>query len=1178
MVTKELLEYFRGDLLACNVWLDKYCLKDKKGNHLENTPDDMHKRLAKEFGRIESDYVKKELAFVPDSLSEFGLHLYTKRRLQTSEQIVEEIYNYFKDFKYIVPQGSIMANLGNPNVIGSLSNCFTIESPYDSYGGIFHTDQELGQLMKRRGGVGTLLDTLRPTGMSVTNAARSTSGVPSFAERYSNTTREVALEGRRGALMLLLSVKHPDIFKFITMKKDRTKVTGANVSVKFSDKFMRAVENNSDFICNFPVNATIPNQLGIMEYNRLYSIKELDISVMKIKASELFDEFISMAHDNAEPGAVFENTVYDYSPDGVYSEYFPDRSNPCSEIHMSANDACRLIASNLFSLVVSPFTKDTHIDFKKLYEVCYIQQRLGDDLVDLEIEAIDKILAKIESDPEPEYIKSIERNLWIKIREKAKNGRRTGSGLTGIGDMLAALNIKYSSDEATQILNELMKIKMQAELDCTIDMSILRGSFVGWDNKKEFEIINGTLHYLDTDLKFGNNIHYKFKGKNNFYQFLTNNLPEQVKRMTQYARRNINWSTVAPTGTVSLMTQTTSGLEPLFKAYYIRRVKVVGTDKRVDFVDQNGDMWTEHVVMHPKFKEWLRFCCRDYYNKYICNEDPGEENIPKEDIQIYFEQSPWYGSEANDIDWEYRIKLQAIIQKYTSNAISSTVNLPNNVSKETVKNIYIQAWKQGLKGITIYRQGSRTGVLVDDKPKDTPTKKEYTTLNKLSKEELTELYITNGKSLNEIGLLFGKSAANVWYYLRKFGIEIRSVKEGSNIANVNHCEITPYIKELIEGELLGDGNLRKYPSSSQFNLNTKYLQYAEWLKKQFEDNGIKVSDIYSRVHPEGNTTYRVQTFSYAEFTDIRNNWYDGMDFKKVPEGLTALTPLQLRQWYIGDGSLSTQSNGRYISCYTSFSIYDKDRLLSMLVDLFGDNVKLHENGNKFYIPAAKANELFNFIGGSPISCYDYKWKNFNDIEELDYFNGSRTGVLVSESANKPVKQQIEEAGQFGYKDAPKRPKELEADYYYETAKGKNYAVIIGMLEGIPYETFVYENPIFTERTVGKIVKISTGVYKFISASVEIENLQLESKYADEKILTRFVSGMLRHGMSPKYIADQVDKSEMNVTSFAKVLSRVLKTYILDEVVIGEKCPSCNQETIIREEGCLKCYSCGYSKC
>lgn len=897
MVSNELLSYFKGDMMAASVWLDKYALKNKEGQILENTPDDMHRRMAKEFARVEYRYRPLEESTSReklDDLSVFGKKLFANRLNNTQEEITEEFYNYFKDFKYIVPQGSIMSNLGNPYVIGSLSNCFTVESPYDSYGGIFHTDQEIGQLMKRRGGVGTLLDTLRPTGMTVTNAARSTSGVPSFAERYSNTTREVALDGRRGALMLLLSVKHPDIFRFITSKKDRTKITGANISVKFTNKFMEAVESNSDFYCTFPVDSKLPEDyqedISHFEYNKLISTLDrygIPTSIMRIKANELFDEFITMAHDNAEPGAAYGDTIIDYSPDSVYELFFPDRCNPCGEQWFSANETCRLISQNFFSLVLNPFTNRAAIDYDKLYEVSYIQQRLGDNLVDLEIEHIDKIIAKIKHDPEPDSIKDVELRLWYKVREKALLGRRTGSGFTALGDMIAALGKRYCSDMTINMVDSVMYVKMKAELDATIDMAILRGAFPVCDTNKEFT-------------RYGE----YFKGSNSFYEFIVTTFTEQARKMFKYGHRNVNWSNLAPGGTVSVMTQSTSSGEPLFKGYHIRRVKIIGDDgtKRVDFVDQNGDKWTEYVVIHPKFKDWIIHCI---LNNVTANDVPlidikrDMDNqistdmftyMSRQVVEAWFKQSPWYGSEANDLDWEYRIKMQATIQKYTSNAISSTINLPNNVSKDVVKNIYIQAWKQKLKGVTIYR------------------------------------------------------------------------------------------------------------------------------------------------------------------------------------------------------------------------------------------------------------------------------------------DGSRTGVLITESVSKANVEQ------FGYADAPKRPKELEAHYYYETYKGNQYAVIIGLLEGNPYEIFIYENPKFKDRTVGTVIKRGTGSYDFVSATVEITNLGLDSKYPDETMLTRWVSMMLRHRVSPRFIAEQVEKSKVSIVNFSKVLVRVLKSYILEEVAVKESCPSCSQQTMVRQEGCIKCASCGYSRC
>lgn len=482
----ELLDYFKQDELAASVWLGKYALKNREGVVVEKTPHDMHLRMAKELARAEKNYKQTpELDSITwNNLSHFGRHL---------DVIDEEfIMKYFEFFKYIVPQGSIMSALGNFYKLQSLSNCFVIPSPLDSYGGIFKTDQEIAQLEKRRGGVGTNLNTLRPDDTPVLNAAGTSTGAHSFMDRYSNTTREVAQNGRRGALMLLMSVLHPDIFKFVGKKKDRTKVTGANISVQLTNQFLQAVKEDEDFICRFPIDNDSRPALTDLEYNILTPY--LEGYVMKIKARELFNEIVLNAWDNAEPGLAFMDTVVNYSPEGVYEQFRPIASNPCGEQWMQAYDACRLLAGNLFSFVVNPFTFDAYIDFEKLYEVFYIQQRLADDIVDLEIEYVQRIIDKIKSDPEPDDIKQTELNLWMNVQATAKASRRTGCGITGLGDMLAALGVKYDSEEALEITEKVMKKKMEAELDCTIDLAILRGTFEGWDRD------------LEKNLKYGKRI------------------------------------------------------------------------------------------------------------------------------------------------------------------------------------------------------------------------------------------------------------------------------------------------------------------------------------------------------------------------------------------------------------------------------------------------------------------------------------------------------------------------------------------------------------------------------------------------------------------------------------------------------------------------------------------------
>lgn len=523
----ELLSYFNGDELAANVWQGKYAIEG------ELTPDDMHKRLAKKFARIEVQYQKKEkenyedISFIIDGLSEYCL----KRESLTEDSI----YNLFKDFKYIIPQGSIMSQLGAKS-IGSLSNCFVIGTPEDSYGGIFQKDEEMVQLMKRRGGVGIDISTLRPAETAVSNAAKTTTGAVSFMHRYSNSTREVAQNGRRGALMLSIDINHPDVMEFIKIKRDGTSVTGANISIKINNDFMKAVENDEDYLLRFPCNVYDNNDkslqlLPTLSYNVLEKIPESQSNgvayIKKIKAREYWDEIIKSAHGYAEPGIIFVDNHHNYSPDGVYPQFKGVTTNPCGEIFMQPYDACRLIAVNLFSFVNKPFTKDAEFDIKKFYEVNYEAMRLSDDLIDLEIEHIDRILHKISQDKESSEVKAREYELWFKIKETAQASRRTGLGFTALGDCLAALGYKYDSEEALLFIEQMMHIKMESELDCTIDLAILRGTFKGWDENIEYPDIQNS-----------------FKAGNEFYQMLESTFPVQCGRMQSYGRRNVSWSTV----------------------------------------------------------------------------------------------------------------------------------------------------------------------------------------------------------------------------------------------------------------------------------------------------------------------------------------------------------------------------------------------------------------------------------------------------------------------------------------------------------------------------------------------------------------------------------------------------------------------------------------------------------
>lgn len=654
--------YFRGDALAQSVWENKYALEGE-------TPFDMHQRIADELGRIRN---KKD-----PSLSKGGW--------------ASRFIGLLADFKYIIPQGSIMAILGS-NIKGSLSNCFLVGQPEDSYGGIFKKDQELAQLMKRRGGVGIDISTLRPRGVPTSNAARNSTGAVSFMHRFSNTTREVAQGGRRGALMISIDIRHPDVEEFIKIKRDLTQVTGANISIKLNDDFMEAVESKSDFILKWPINRNIekyPVEVTDLQYDVLDKVTNASgdsVYIKKVKAYKLWDEIVESAWQSAEPGLLLWDNMLKYGPDSVYPEYRPLSTNPCGEIAMGPYDACRLLVLNLYSYVDHPFTDKAKINLNRLQAHAFSLQKIADDIVDLEIEYIEKIILKIKNDPEPDLVKQTELILWNKILKVASSGRRTGCGITGLGDMLAALGIRYDSEQALDVVDEVMKRKMKGEFNATIAMAEKYGPFKGWNPNLE---------------------------ENEFYLKLKQRFPGLYSSMQMFGRRNVSWSTVAPTGSVSILTQTTSGIEPLFQPYYIRRKKVNPNDENsiVTFVDPNGDSWEEHAVIHPKFLTWYSICNNKSY------EDSSSllSSYTKEDLDKLFEKSPWFRSTANDINWINRLKLQAVVQKYTTHSISSTINLPNSVTKEEVGQIYFTAWKLGLKGITVYRDGCRTGVLVTEK-------------------------------------------------------------------------------------------------------------------------------------------------------------------------------------------------------------------------------------------------------------------------------------------------------------------------------------------------------------------------------------------------------------------------------------------------------------------------------
>ena len=690
-VLEKSISYFNGDELAATTWMNKYAMKNDSGEFVEQSPDDMHKRMAKEFGRIEADYkLKYNLNGSAKFLSKYG---------QEREDLTEEkIYNYFKEFGYIIPQGSVMSSLGNYYQLASLSNCIVVPDLHDSYGGVFYTDQQLAQLFKRRCGVGVDISNLRPAGARVSNAAKSTSGAVSFMNRFSNTTREVAQNGRRGALMLSMDIAHPDVEDFITIKQDLQKVTGANISIRLSDEFMSAVESNSEYTHKWPIESDNPK------------------FTKTVNAKELWDTIIKCAHNTAEPGLIFWDRQHWYSTSSVYPKYKNASTNPCSEIAMQGGDSCRLIAINLYNFVEKPFTKEAKFLMEDFYKATYEGQRLMDDLVDLETEAIGRILAKIDADDEPEKIKAVEKETWELLLKTGIEGRRTGLGFTALADMIAALGMAIDSDEAIAKTEEIMKEKCRAEFDSSIDMSLARGSFVGFDAKIE--------------------------KTSEFVQMMEKELPDVYERMMKFGRRNISISTVAPTGTLSMLAQTSSGIEPVFMTHYKRRRKLNEQDReaKVDFIDDSGDKWQEFTVYHHNLKTWM--------------EVTGETDITK---------SPYSGSTAPEINWLKRVEMQAVVQKYVTHSISSTINLPNDVSLDEVSNIYLESWKQGTKGITVYRDGSRSGVLVsaDEKKNDVLENTEFKETKAPSRPERLDAKVVRFKNNKEkwiavVGLLNGR--------------------------------------------------------------------------------------------------------------------------------------------------------------------------------------------------------------------------------------------------------------------------------------------------------------------------------------------------------------------------------------------------------------------------------------
>jgi ribonucleoside-diphosphate reductase alpha chain len=691
---EESLKYFKGDELAARVFVNKYALKDSWGNIYEKSPVQMHERIASEIARIEKKY--------PNPMSK------------------ESVFDLVDHFKYIIPQGSPMSGIGNNFQLVSLSNCFVIgfeKNPADSYGGIMKMDQEQVQLMKRRGGVGHDLSHIRPKGSPVLNSALTSTGIVPFMERFSNSTREVAQDGRRGALMLTLSVRHPDAEDFIDAKMEQGKITGANISLKIDDDFMHAVDNDSEYMQKFPIDSDKPK------------------FARKIKARGLWKKIIHNAWRSAEPGVLFWDSIINQSVADCYADegFKTMATNPCGEIPLCPYDSCRLLAINLYSYVENPFTKDAKFNFEKFREHINYAQRMMDDIIDLELEKIQAIIKKIDADPEDDEVKFVERRLWEKIMQKAIDGRRTGLGITAEGDMLAAMGLTYASDEAIDFSEKIHKIVAIEAYKSSVRLAKERGAFPIFNAEKEKE--------------------------NPYILRLKQESPELYEDMLKYGRRNISLLTIAPTGSTSILSQTTSGIEPVFMTYYKRRRKVNPNDPKVkvSFVDETGDAWEEYTVFHHKFITWLEA------NGYDVDE---VKRMSSEEIDSIMRKSPYNQATSKDVDWVKKVIMQGRIQKWIDHSISVTINLPEDTPEKTVDELYITAWKSGCKGLTIYREGSRDGVLVSvkkkkeekkiEKPKDDLYQNGAKKRPKVLEADVVRFYNNKEKWIAFIGLLEGR--------------------------------------------------------------------------------------------------------------------------------------------------------------------------------------------------------------------------------------------------------------------------------------------------------------------------------------------------------------------------------------------------------------------------------------
>lgn len=1200
-VLKETIKYFNGDTLAAEVWVNKYALKDSDGNLFELTPNDTHKRMAKEFARIEKNY--------PNELSE------------------DVIYDLMKNFKYIIPQGSPMAGIGNNFQYVSLSNCFVIgnDNDSDSYGGILKLDQELVQLMKRRAGVGLDLSFVRPKGSSVKNSALTSTGVVPFMERFSNSTREVAQDGRRGALMESISINHPDSESFIDAKMDEKKVTGANVSVRISDSFMKAALNNKNFIQKYPIDSNEPK-----------FTKEID-------ANLLWKKITHNAWKRAEPGILFWDTIINESIPDCYADlgFKTISTNPCGEVTLCASDSCRLLILNLYSYVENPFTKETNFNFNLFKEHVRIAQRLMDDLIDLELEKIDKIINKINNDPEDEEIKRVELNLWKNIKDKCIKGRRTGLGITAEGDMLAALGLRYGTDEATDFSIKVHKqLKLSAYVS-SIEMAKERGSFKLYDAKRE--------------------------ENNPFIKRIKNENSEIYQDMIKYGRRNIALLTIAPTGSMSILSQTSSGIEPVFMVFYKRRRKINPNDKntRVDFVDSIGDSWQEYPVFHHKFITYLEI------NGYNIEE---VINMNKEEIEKIVKKSPYYKATANDVDWVKKVEMQGKIQKHVDHSISVTVNLPENVSEELVSKVYETGWssgcfkegnhvyvKDGIKDISqiniddlVYGNDGKLHRVneIYDLPEEIrkfvklnicghegiESTSEHPFLvveldeseNKKSWEERSKKIIwkkANDININDHLLIPKNIETNKNYitsldlntYLKRDYLEEngrlwlcrtlpwckdKKVKSANSVSIPKTIEISEDFCWFL-GWFIAEGH---FDSESYVRLTLNYDteqhigdKCINVISNIFGINGYK-----EKIESNNGKSLRIQFGSKLLHDVMKQLCGQYSENKHLPEWFMSIHPnmlsLIIENHYNGDKGITISQR--------------LARELFMARNILGQRVYMHQNYGEGYEVRQKLGsidtcaKIFDDYKSYRVSnketCFsDEKVYNFS-VEDVDsyivngfvvhnckgitiYREGSRSGVLISETE----KKENEKQKFFDDNHAPKRPKFLDADVYRFINKGEKWIAFIGLLDGRPYEIFTgkeeeFEIPKIVENGIIRRLKIDGNTrYDFIinhktDDVMVIEGLS-KAFNSDYHNYARMISGILRHGMPLQYVVDLVESlnlGEEALSSWKSGVVRSIKKYIKDGTKAkSSKCSECGTEdSMVFAEGCLRCKQCGLSKC